>query len=749
MNKWIRNLIAGAGVGAIGVALLITQIGFAFEKNFGLPWLFQIRGPVEAPPEVAVVAIDNTTGKALDLPKLPRDWSRTVHAQLIEQLVQRGAAVIVFDFDFSRPKSEPEDQTFAEAIAEANRVILYQALSGRKQLLYDAEGRPSGSIWIEEGVLPSPPLARAAKAIAPFPLPKLEQAAFQFWTFKSSSRDAPTTAAVALQLYALDVYDTWLVVLESAAPKAAESVPRGVDHLRTVADIQSLMQAHYSLFKADPELRGKILAAVRETSDLDDREMQLVLALANLYGGPENRFINFYGPPGSVTTVPFQALIRPAETAGVTQSADLANKVVFVGYSDLFDPDQPDRFYTVFTGDDGVDLSGVEIMATAFANLLTNRTMRAADPALALVLVLLFGIVVGCITYLLPAVVGVPIAVALTALYGTGAQIVFNVASMWFPLATPILVQLPLALLIGLMGQYLLERRKEREISRAISYYLPEDIVKDLTEKRIDPGTVNRVIYGTCLATDMSGFTTISETKSPDQLATFMNAYFDALAQPLKRHSVTVTEFHADTIMCAWTTENPTIAVRRNAILAAIDTVAAIRQFSEQYSGIELRPRIGLQDGHFYLGHTGGGGRFTYSILGDPANTAARLEALNKHLGTHILAAASVTQDIDDLVMRPLGSFRLVGKADATPIVEILGILDGAESKQSELSFRFSDALALFTAQQWAKAEATFHAILERYPDDGPTSLYLATCRRYARDGVPDDKPTVIRMAEK
>ena len=58
---------------------------------------------------------------------------------------------------------------------------------------------------------------------------------------------------------------------------------------------------------------------------------------------------------------------------------DLSGKVVFVGYSDLYEPDQPDRFYTVFTGKDGVDLSGVEIMATAFANLLRDQALRQSQ----------------------------------------------------------------------------------------------------------------------------------------------------------------------------------------------------------------------------------------------------------------------------------------------------------------------------------------------------------------------------------
>ena len=66
----------------------------------------------------------------------------------------------------------------------------------------------AGENWIEEKeVGPSAQLAAAARAVAPFSLPKIESATFEFWTFKSSLGEVPTTAAAAVQLHALSVYD--------------------------------------------------------------------------------------------------------------------------------------------------------------------------------------------------------------------------------------------------------------------------------------------------------------------------------------------------------------------------------------------------------------------------------------------------------------------------------------------------------------------------------------------------------------
>ena len=248
----------------------------------------------------------------------------------------------------------------------------------------------------------------------------------------------------------------------------------------------------------------------------------------------------------------------------------------------------------------------------------------------------------------------------------------------------------------------------------------------------------------------MSGFSTIAENKSPKELATFMNAYFDALSKALKRHAVDVTEFHADTIMCAWTAPVPNASVRRNAALAGLDVIQAIRDFSEQHGSLGLRPRIGLQDGSIYLGHTGGGGRLAYSILGDPANTAARLESFNKQLGTHVLAAQTVVQDLDHLLLlRPLGSFQFFGRADATPVIEILARKTAAAPDQIQLCERFTEALEAFRAQRWTDAAALFEAMTERFPGDGPSRFYLILCRKYASEGPGEGDPIVIRLDTK
>ncbi len=743
MRRWLKAVMTGIATGLAGTILALTPLGAGLEQGVGLRWLFQFRGPIDPPPEVVVVGIDDQSGTNLGLSALPREWPRSVHARLIERLVAAGASAIVFDFDFERPKLIENDLAFAKAIADADRVVLTEKLSGKRQPILDRSGKPKGFVWVEQLIPPMPLLVEAAKGLGPFPMPKMEAAVHGFWSFKPSLGDAPTTPALALQVHALPIYPRWLEMLAQAGNPNSDSLRgKGDDAWRT-AQVQELMRRHREGFKQNPELGARLRHALETATDLEPGARQLMQALLSLYEGTDHRYLNFYGPPGTIATLPYHALF---ESGGPNrETLDLTGKTIFVGYSDLYDPGQPDRHYTVFTADDGVDLSGVEIAATAFANLLTDRGLRPSTPAMTAAILAAFGLGMGFIVYLLPAMAGVPIALTLAVLYAAAVQAGFNQSTWWLPLSIPLLVQLPLALFVGLLGQYLLERRQKKHATRAISYYLPEKMARDLAEN-LDPSAVNRVVYGTCFASDMAGFSTIAETMPPKELALFLNDYFETISEPLKRHKVDVTEFRADGIMCAWTAEHPEVSVRRKAILAALDAVDAVARFKERRALARSPVRIGLEAGTVYVGHAGGGGHFVYSIVGDCANTAARVEGLNKHLGTHLLATQSVVAGVPDLLLRPVGDFVFVGKSEAIPIFEIMNAANGTHALLCE---RFAAVIEVLEEGDWVKAAESLEAILRDYPDDGPTRFHLARCRRFQDGTLPADSPHVVNMDTK
>lgn len=753
MPRWLHSVLFTLTIVVLGVGILISPIGRYIEREFGLQWLFTLRGPVEAPPQVGVVGINGNSGTDLGLSRLPRNWPRSLHGALVDRLTASGAAGVVFDMDFSQSRGQIEDLTLADSVASSGNVILFERLDGHNERVVSGNN-VTRWVWVETSEPPVTELASVARAVAPFPLPKIDKSSFQFWAFKPSADDSPTTAAVAAQMYLLTHHQDWRDLLGRAGVESSYLPPATA--LQAPGRLQEYMRGLRKLFLGKPFL-GDQLRDLAQAAAMSPEGREAVQVLIALYSGPDEYFTNLYGPPGTIPTVSYQDMVSVDDLSEVGAHGDikatetsrkLAGRIVFVGYSDLFSPDQPDRFHTVFTDERGIDLSGCEIMATAFANLVTGSPIRPFDPILSILLVAAFGVAICQIVFWPRAYLAVPLAIAAGGAYFYLAGQIFARESLWLPVATPVAVQLAMAVVAGLLGQYVIERRQKLRVGAELAQFLPAHLVEDLTKGRLDPGKINQVVHGVCLATDMSGFSSISERKSPGELARFMNDYFETIAAVLKSCKVDVTEFHADTIMCAWIGEPDDDEIRRRALTAAIEVVEAIEHFSAEDETVSLTARVGLQDGAFYLGHTGGGGRMTYSILGDPANSAARLEGLNKRLGTRVLAAGTVTQGLSGFDLRPLGEFMVVGKANVVPVVEVAGLAKG-DPAVTDLHDGFAAGLAAFSREQWAAAAAAFESLASRFPEDRASRFYLEICNRYVKDGAPEKQAAILSMTEK
>ena len=751
MRRIIKGLLLAMMIGSIGSLLGLSAYGTAFERGIGLDWLFNIRGKIDPPAGTVVIAISGLTGEKLGIPSLPRDWPRSIHGELVDALVQYGASVIVFDVDFHKQRAPQEEQLFANAVERAERVVLFQHLTGKGQPVEDKTGKIRGSVWIEELLSPVPVLSAAAKGLGPFPLPKHEAAVYEFWVFKSSAREAPTMPAVAFQVHALEVYEQFYRLLSDAGVTAQTNIPKSAAGISSAEDLHQLMTGIRGVLSTGPVLASNLVLELNKpwVQQESATTRHLLNSLVRMYVGNNERYLNFYGEPGTIKTIPYHTVIKGPDANISAEDLNLTGQVVFVGFSDLYDPGQPDRFYTVFTNDQSVDLSGVEIAATAFGNLFHDQSLQIPDAGTTLIMLFVFGLAITLLIYFTPAIMGVPISIIMVAGYAFYAQSVFNDSYLWLPLATPVLVQFPLALFLGLLAQYLQEHHKVKHISEAIALYVPEEVSKALISNDLNPEHIDQVTFSTCLATDMAGFSTLAENMGPGELAEFLNDYFDTLSQPLRDYGVTVTEFRADAIMCAWTGNESDPEIRKKPILASLQAADAIEDFKARHDAFDASLRIGMEAGEVYVGHSGGGGHFVYSIVGDCANTASRIEGLNKQIGTQILATEPVIEGLDNLLTRPIGDFVFVGKTEPLSIVQILSLSTEATAPQNELCERFAAGFDLFIRAEWKKASKEFKAILKTFPHDGPARFYFSQCQsRIKAESLPEN-PHVINMTQK
>ena len=133
--------------------------------------------------------------------------------------------------------------------------------------------------------------------------------------------------------------------------------------------------------------------------------------------------------------------------------------------------------------------------------------------------------------------------------------------------------------------------------------------------------------------------------------------------------------------MAVWSTRTEDRTAHRRASLAAIDILEAVQLLNQEDPSCQLPTRIGLHAGRVALGHVGGGGHLAYSVVGDTMNTAARIQELNKLLGTSLLASSAVACNLEAWICRQVCQFQPRGQEKVLSIVEVIGPSDTVSSK--------------------------------------------------------------------
>ncbi len=198
-----------------------------------------------------------------------------------------------------------------------------------------------------------------------------------------------------------------------------------------------------------------------------------------------------------------------------------------------------------------------------------------------------------------------------------------------------------------------------------LSRYFSPKIAKALSETPdcLTPGGTRR--FATFLFTDLAGFTSLVETHQSDLVIEILNEYLDSIAGIIFEHDGTVMKVMGDAIHAVFgaPVNEPDHAQR------AVHCALAIDRFSEQYrarhreAGLEVGiTRIGVNSGHAIIGNFGGEHFFDYAAYGDAVNIAARLENVNKQLGTRICVSETTADQIPSFVGRPAGRLLLRGK---------------------------------------------------------------------------------------
>jgi adenylate cyclase len=216
------------------------------------------------------------------------------------------------------------------------------------------------------------------------------------------------------------------------------------------------------------------------------------------------------------------------------------------------------------------------------------------------------------------------------------------------------------------------ERRARAEAVAQFSRFLNPHVVRELLE-RGGIGSAGQTREVTLLFSDIRGFTTLSESRKPEEVVELINRYFSLQVDVVFRHGGTLDKFIGDCIMALWGAPLDDPQHARNAVACALDMADTLQAFKRELGAedLDFDVGIGLHSGPAVVGFIGSQKKREYTAIGDTVNLASRIEGLTKDAKRRILVSRETMErcgDAFDFVS--CGTFPVKGRAQPVELFE-------------------------------------------------------------------------------
>jgi adenylate cyclase len=420
---------------------------------------------------------------------------------------------------------------------------------------------------------------------------------------------------------------------------------------------------------------------------------------------------------------------------GRVARSEIADRIVLVGTS------APGLFDLRATPIDEA-IAGVEVHAQAIEQIIAGGVLHRPEFSTGIEVV--FTVISGALLALLvrrtSAVSG--------ALMG-GATLVLVLGTAWWAriqegfLLDPTYPSLTLMVIyIFCTGFFYFHTTREKnQVRRAFSQYMAPSIVEELARRpeKLQLGGENRMV--TLYRSDLAGFSKLSEDLTPQELVQLMNEYLTAMTDIIMEHGGFIDKYIGDAIdgVFGAPADDPDHAL--HAVQAALACRAKLLEMDaaqiDSFRGRKLHQRIGLHSGFGIVGNIGSRRRFNYTVMGDSANLASRLEGANKFYGTTILTSEATARLAGPTIAwREIDVVKVVGRSEPVGIYEPMGCREELTEQQSSLLTSYAKGLLYWRSRDFASAADCFQAISELDP---PARVFLERSRRLVHQSPPFD----------
>lgn len=177
---------------------------------------------------------------------------------------------------------------------------------------------------------------------------------------------------------------------------------------------------------------------------------------------------------------------------------------------------------------------------------------------------------------------------------------------------------------------------------------------------------------------DLRGFTAFCEQAPLLRMCRVLNQYLAAMVDVILRHQGRVQDFVGDGILGVFGAPETDPDHAWHAALSALEMQASIRRLGSRWAragtaAFELG--VAVHSGRVFAGAVGCPRQTKYAVVGDPVNTVARLEELNRTLGTKVVMSGdTLARLLDRVTVLPRGSFPVRGRCNHVEVFELLGV---------------------------------------------------------------------------
>ncbi|HBB34509.1 MAG TPA: adenylate/guanylate cyclase domain-containing protein [Cyanobacteria bacterium UBA9273] len=610
--------------GAIATVWQGTPVQFLERQTQRL--FIELRGPVPAPEDIVILAIDDESLTAseryrhppdpkkqavVELLEAPFPWQRSAYAEAIERLMAAGAKSVALDLLFDLPSGygPEDDRRFKQTLSKySDRIVLAAA--------YNDVADPQGIINHE--------------------------------LYKPHEEVYPTSVSLGLVNFLAPEVDGRVYQLGS------EYIDRVLRRLPSSVEII-------------PSFAEATLQAAQQQ-----------------YPSPEGSTIFFYGTPNRhqnvFKTIPFWQVLASDWWDVHLREQTFKDKIVLVGVT----ADQQGISDFVPTAID-LRMPGIELHAHAIATLLKGRSMAEAIPSPPLrglfVLVVVTVTAVGLCQLPKKTVALLFWGLGMVVVWGGMAFLLFNSGRLIFPTAIPA-IAIALNTLSYFTTLFISDQIEKKRFRNTLERYVGAPVVQEILKQHDEYQQLlrGRKLKAAILFSDIRGFTTLSSQLEPEPLVEQLNIYLNAMVEAILDAGGTVDKFIGDAVMAEFGSPvsegEKTDAM--NAIRAALGMRRALHELRQQWrreGRVPLFNGIGINYGELIAGDIGSLRRREYAVIGDAVNVASRVEGLTKRFGTDILITDPLYQIVkEEVEIIDLGEQEVRGRSGAVQLYSLIGL---------------------------------------------------------------------------